>query len=648
MKKEKTSIFRSVILEKLYWLTDRFYSLLINGFLGKIFTAYSAEEEGLLRGRLFSRTIQTPKKRRISDAVRLGIARVFENSFWIKKAEELGFSLIYRKLKTYGALFLSFGAYGIMTYVVKEFAVPGVTADIHRAFFCAGALILSFPMMSSKETLAESILNSRFLAPILFEGLGVPRDTFTKDIHCRKRYGFVTAVGMLFGVLTYYVDPVYYLAVVAIAVGIFVVSQFPEIGIIGWIATLPFSGFFRHPTILLVGIVSVTGVSYLVKLIRGKRVFRMKLMDYVILLFLVLYLLGGFISAGGLASLGTAVVYTILLGGYFLVFNLMRTREWVRRCAGTAALSGTIACLFGVTQIFTGTVNPSWIDTRLFAGIGTRITSTFENPNVFAEYLLLVIPIAAALLFRENSIKEIVAYVFSLGIMLVCLVFTWSRGAWLGFLVGAVLFFMILSRRTLIGLFGLEIASPLLVRLIPSRVSERFLSIGNVAESSASYRISAWYGVGEMLKKTWWGGIGVGSSAFGTVYPAFAYAGVETLEHAHSIYLQLMVELGLPGLIVFCLIMFLFAQNCFEYLFRIKNREGKGVVMAGIASVTAMLVIGMTDHIFYNFRIFLAFWTTIGVVNAYIKTGFSEADRHNGYENNTQYAAALELDADML
>ena len=105
MKKEKTSFFHSVILEKLSRLTDRFYSLLINGFLGKIFTAYSAEEEKLLESRLFARKNRSPKKGRVSDAVRLGIVRLFENSFLIKCLENLGFSLIYRKLKTYGAFF---------------------------------------------------------------------------------------------------------------------------------------------------------------------------------------------------------------------------------------------------------------------------------------------------------------------------------------------------------------------------------------------------------------------------------------------------------------------------------------------------------------------------------------------------------------
>ena len=643
MKETSSKAFHSVILERLMKLTKKAYHLLILGFLGKLFTSYSAEEQLLYESRLFSCFRSFGRTERLAGALKLGMARLFGNSRVLGAIEHVTASLSYRKLKTYGAFLFSLGAYGVIACTVQGVAFANTAPDARRLFVNAAMLLVSLPLLSSKETLAEALLKSKLLSPILFDWLGMSRDAFGKERAYPRRYVLVTVFGAVLGVLTAFVDPIYYVAFAGIAVGVLIVFRYPEIGVIGWIVALPFVGFFDHASILLACIVGVTAGSYLIKLIRGKRVFRMKLIDYPILLLAIFYLFGGFFSRGGLASLNAALMYVLLLCGYFLTFNLIRTREWVRRCVASAIVSGTMACIVGFFQIFTGGLNASWVDTDMFLGIGTRIVSSFENPNVFSEYLLLLLPFAMACALRRGGLRQKLPLVLALALMTVCLVFTWSRGAWLGFILGMLLFFVAFSKKTVLFLLGVLLVSPFLAFLVPDAVAERFLSIGNPAESSISYRISAWYGVIELLNQTWWGGVGVGSAAFEAVYSGVALAGAQSVKHAHSIYLQLLAELGVGGLLVFLLIVFLFVQNCFEYLLRVNRRDERGFVIAGIAAVVSMLVMGITDHIWYDYRIFLAFWTVIGLVNSYIKYGFSEYGRYNDYENNTQYASAIEI-----
>ncbi len=648
MKGKSDKAFHSVILEKLMWLTKKVYALMALGFFGKLFTSYSAEEQLLYESRLFSRVRGFGRAERFAGAVKLRMARSFENSMILGAIERGTSSLIYRKLKTYGAFLFSLGAYGVLTGTVKAFAFENVTPDSRTLLVNATILLLALPLLTSRDTLSEALLKSRLLSPVLFDWLGVSRDAFTKQKTYPKRYAMATAMGMVLGVLTAFVDPIYYVAIAAVLLGVLVIFRYPEIGVVAWISAIPFVGFLNHATAVLCGIVGVTAISYLIKLIRGKRTFRMKLIDYPILLFAVLYLLGGIFSKGGLASFGAALIYVLFLCGYFLIFNLIRTKEWVKRCVVAAVFSGTVACVVGFFQIFTGSMNASWLDAALFSGIGTRIVSSFDNPNVFAECLLMLIPFALACLLRRGRVHGRWFFALSSVLMSVCLLFTWSRGAWLGFIIGILLFFIFFSKKTALVLLGGLLTSPFWSFLVPGTVAGRFLSIGNLAESSASYRISAWYGIFEMLNKTWWCGIGVGSSAFEAVYPGVALAGTQAIRHAHSIYLQLLAELGVAGLVVFLLIVFLFAQNGFEYLLRVNNREERGWVIAGIASVAAMLVMGITDHIWYDYRIFLLFWTVIGLVNAYIKYGFAEVGHYHDYENNTQYASSLEIGVDTL
>ena len=638
----------STILKKLMRMTENFYTLLTHGFFGKLFSSYSEEEKLLEESGLFRRFRAVKKPEQLAGALKLSMASSFENSVFFEMAERVTASFIYRKLKTFGALLLSLGGYGVIVGIIQGMAFSHATVDARHLFVCGTMVFVALPLLSSKETLAEALLQSKLLSPILFDGLGFSRDAFTKKTVFPNRYALVTAIGMILGVLTVFIDPLYYVAAAVIVISTLVIFRFPEVGVVCWVALIPLVGVFERSSLILFALVFITGASYLVKLILGKRSFRMKLIDYPVLLFSVIYLFSGIFSEGGPGSFRSAVMYVVLLSGYFSIVNLMRTHLWIKRCVTAGVCSGTLACLVGMVQIFTGTMNASWIDVERFSNIGTRIVSTFGNPNIFAEYLLLLLPFTVVFLLKKGSVRYKVLCGFSLFVMLTCLVFTWSRGAWLGFLFGAFLFFIILSKKFFLAFLGLFCAAPVLSWLIPRAVTDRFLSIGNLAESSASYRISAWHGVLELLNDTWWCGIGVGNAAFEAVYPGVALAGVETIEHAHSIYLQLLAELGIPGLFVFLLIIFLFVQRCFEYLYKVRNGEERGFVIAGIAAVGAILVMGVTDHIWYSFPIFLAFWTVVALVCAAIQCDLFEQERYKDYENNTQYASVIEIGTEPL
>lgn len=68
----------------------------------------------------------------------------------------------------------------------------------------------------------------------------------------------------------------------------------------------------------------------------------------------------------------------------------------------------------------------------MFSDISGRVVSTFANPNVLAEYLILMIPFAGAMLITSESKTERAFYPLTFASLAICLIFTWSRGAWLG------------------------------------------------------------------------------------------------------------------------------------------------------------------------------------------------------------------------
>ena len=140
------------------------------------------------------------------------------------------------------------------------------------------------------------------------------------------------------------------------------------------------------------------------------------------------------------------------------------------------------------------------------------------------------------------------------------------------------------------------------------------------------------------------GGIGYGNAAYQSVYPQFAYAGMEAAEHSHSLFLQILIGLGIPGILsFFCILLFAVQMN-FEYLKHSNNERTKIFIIAAMCSVLGMLVMGLFDFVWYNYRIFFLFWAVLGFACACIRVGQAEEIRHSYIESDETNSATMDFD----
>lgn len=377
------------------------------------------------------------------------------------------------------------------------------------------------------------------------------------------------------------------------------------------------------PTMVVLCLVIVGVFSLLVRIgtSRALKLNNSPVSKYIVL-FCFVYLIAALTSVSVSGSLYSSLVM-ILFALFALVFNQSFTsRRQIDFAVRLFVLAGTAVSLYGLYQyLFYDPANAgSWIDSDMFSDITNRVYSTLGNPNVLAEYLLLITPFAAACFINGKTFWQKALYLCCLAAMIVCMVVTYSRGGYIGLIFAAAIFIVMLDARfILVGLIALVA----LYFVLPQTVIERFASIGNMSDSSTSYRVYIWLGTIAMLKDYWLSGIGPGNAAFNLVYPAYGYNTISA-PHAHNLYLQLMCDAGILGLLLFLLILFGYFRAAFSAFAGQRDKKARIYLIAAVSSVSGFLLQGMTDYSFYNNRVTLFFWVIIGLGAALVRRSYME------------------------
>jgi O-antigen ligase len=635
----------SLIFFLLDKLSDVIYNALINGLFGRIFTAYSSELSAYDRGCLKFFFRNDSKTRFYFRKIREYLSKSFETSFLLGKLRKAVCGMADIPIRSYGRFFLSFGIYTLLVYIIKVLVPIVGTANTDYLFVGGAICIISSPLLFSRLSLAKAVKRSRITEAIFVDGFGYRDESFaTRQTKGNAHSGRSILVGLVAGILTFFVHPLIILVAMLICVIFALIIITPEIGVLACLFGLPFFSFGNVPTFMISAMVTVTALSYIIKLVRGKRIIKIELVDLAVLTFLLMIYFSGIISVGDSGSAYSALITCILMVGYFLVVNLMRTEKWLHRCVVAIISSATIVAIIGIIQYVSGAAIDNWIDKSYFVDINGRVTSLFENPNFLAAYLAIVFPIAIYQAIVCKRTKSRVLCSVSCFMMVVCTILTWSRAAWIAMLVCGILFFMFVSRKTLRYILLCSIAVPFLPFVLPKNVVARFLSIGDMADSSTLYRVYTWRGSLSMIKDNLWGGIGYGAEAFTQMYPVYAYAGIESAVHSHSLYLQILIGMGIGGLVCFAVIILFYMQNSLEYIKSPSCRQSSLLVASCVCGIIAMLIMGLFDYVWYNYRIFFMFWAVMALGVACIRVGNKEISRNSIKDEADSYSATLDFE----
>lgn len=241
---------------------------------------------------------------------------------------------------------------------------------------------------------------------------------------------------------------------------------------------------------------------------------------------------------------------------------------------------------------------------RYIAGTKTlRAIGTAVDPNVLGGMLLLALPMVTAQLLGPRKLlsrRWLLAGVLAVGL---CLLLTFSRGAWIG--AAAALLFLATVRYRRLWL-GLALVGLMLLALPQGELFVGRLESGlYLSDQATQMRLGEYKDALRLIERYPWFGVGFGAAPDVDIYVAVS-----------SVYLLIAEEMGVVGLGAFMLLMGGFLVYTLGAWRGNPDHPLASIQLGAVASVVGALIAGLFDHYFFNLQFphtVALFWLFVGV-----------------------------------
>ena len=281
-----------------------------------------------------------------------------------------------------------------------------------------------------------------------------------------------------------------------------------------------------------------------------------------------------------------------------------------------------------------------------------RAAALFGNAQPLASFVMILLPVVAALAFTDKSPnRRMVAMVVGI-LMAGCLMLTQGRSAVIGTLAGFALLGWLVTRPVAGKKDEAKIVVPLrsrkhvlvwpallavvligfltTVRLQNDSITNRaFAGAALSTDGSWQQRVqSYWTGAGEMIRERPLSGWGTG------LYPIYQHqftgqgavispdgpgTRVSLAEQAHNLYLQTAVELGLPGLLLLVTILGLFLYRGVARVQEMEAGIRRTLLIGALGSTVAFSLDAMASPSWQYGQTAIFFWLVLGMGTACLR-----------------------------
>lgn len=244
-----------------------------------------------------------------------------------------------------------------------------------------------------------------------------------------------------------------------------------------------------------------------------------------------------------------------------------------------------------------------------FEKVNDAVSPFFRNHVNYSSLLVFMLPVQMAII-QLTKTKGRFLFVIMFFLSIIALYFSYSRGAWLAFVVGILAYWLLRKRKLIVAFITFLIIS--VTAFFWSSQNDRFINFSNhykttifhsdfkehliatyqLKDLSNAERVHRWVAGVRMINDRW--ETGFGPSAFYPLYkeytlPAFKTYVSNNPEHStvHNYFLLIAIEQGVIGLMLFVMLI----AAAFWYAEKVYHRTNETfwkIVVAAAASILAM------------------------------------------------------------
>lgn len=305
---------------------------------------------------------------------------------------------------------------------------------------------------------------------------------------------------------------------------------------------------------------------------------------------------------------------------YFALIQLIKDEQTAKNICLVFVLVVSIMAIHGVYQFIIGVEMPAnWVDSKE-AGVRTRVFSILTSPNIFGSLITLALPICFSfLIITKKLAKKLIFLVFTV-MMLGALVFTFSRGAWIGFGAAVCLYVFLKDKRLFIPVIILGILVVFLVPGVGNRISY-MLSPEYIESSLRGGRLVRWITGIKILSGTPLLGVGLGhfGGAVAMNNNLSYLVGTDLINtyYMDNYYLKMAVETGIFGILSFIMLMYQVVINGLRTIKITKVKEIKELEIGILSGLFGIIIHNFFENVFEVPMMTSCFWFLVTVLMSF-------------------------------
>ena len=562
------------------------------------------------------------------------LAVVCENGFVAKAAHAISDVASTMSVAVYGLFFLMFGIVTILSHFASIYVIPNPSYDGSLCFFVGfTTAICSIPFLSSSKSVIQLFAGGKLARRITNGFFLIPEEKFWNQTKRGGVYYMVISgfLGIGCGVLSYFTNPIYIIATFFTIVGVMLVLSFPEIGIILSCAVMPFLQYIKYTDSVIFFIVAVTAISYIIKLIRGRRTFHMSGIGVMVFVFGITMLIAGIFSSGGEGALKYSLFNVLIIFGAFFIGGNLTKNDDVRRVCTKILTVSLVAIAFlqfwnlYYMEISDGVKHSLMSDYRSI--IGSTALGGSSNLKVPGLWAALVSPLIISACFNRKRIFGVVALLLCYVPVALSIVYFGTVEIMIALIIGVIIYLLFHSSRSAINTVVIAVCVGVVLCLVPvilgyagvenaPTYKEILEPIINRSQAESAYRSQI---VSDTYKMIFDGniwGIGSGEGIFKSAMAGYYSTATENASMPGTSFMQIFCEAGIFGISVFAAFVVFLLKNGIKYIIVPTSRQSKILTLGLLSGFISALILGFFSCIFENAQMRYLFWLFAGLISS--------------------------------